>query len=382
MNETSPRVISIGYGRQMFIPGNQERLRMEQCALQVSELHMVIFTRSTDALEKSDVTNNLTLYPTASTSKPRMVFDAFRIARSIIKSNRDKTFIVTTQDPFEAGLVGLLLKAFYGVRLVVQEHGDVYSTPYWRRESVLNTLRYVFGKFALAYADSVRVVSMRTKAYFEKKRYPHIVTLPVAIDTTSFTSATPNSIVRDIFGPDTFVFLSVARFVPQKNLTMLLEAFSKIHAIHRHARLLLVGTGAEEKKLKTLSKELFGVEQSPVSFLPWSDDVAGLMKASNAYALSSFYEGWGRVLIEAMVVGLPVVTTNVGCAGEVIKNREHGLVVPLDDVHAFVDAGTEIIQDTELYQRIRENLKTLRVDSIPGADLEDYGSRWVKTLLT
>jgi glycosyltransferase involved in cell wall biosynthesis len=380
MTEVSPSVISIGYGRHMFVDGNTERLRMEQCASHTAGLHMVIFTRSYDRLRTLKATDTLSLYPSSSISKLTMVWDAFLIARSIIKKNSLTDFIVTTQDSFEAGIVGFILKKFYGVKLVVQEHGGVFGTPYWREESTLNQIRYRVGLRILAAADVIRVVSKRDRDYFASLGMGQITTLPVVIDTTSFTQAVSSPHVQQIFSNDSFVFLSVARFVPQKNLLMLIRAFAKAQATHSRARLLLVGRGSEEKNLKLEAERLFGVDQKIVVFLPWSEDVAGLMKACDAYALSSHYEGWGRVLIEAMVAGLPIVTTDVGCAGEVVQDRVHGLVTPLNDEDAFAEALAEMIGDKMFFENVKDTLAELSIDTIPGTDRENYGSNWVKTL--
>lgn len=380
MNDESPSVISIGYGRNFFIEGNHELLRMQQCAESTSELHMVIFTRSFDRFRKLKVTEKLTLHPTSSSSKLTMVLDAFLAASSIIKNNPEKQFIVTTQDPFEAGLVGWLLKKFHNVSLVIQEHGDVFGTEYWREESFMNKVRYSVGLRLLQTADVVRVVSMRTEQYFRALGITRITRLPVAIDTTRFKSAVASPTVSELFGSDTFVFLTVARFVSQKNLLMLIRAFHDTYTVHPRARLLLIGTGPQEKILKTEVANLFGDETDIVKFLPWTDDVAGFMKASDTYVLSSNYEGWGRVIIEAMVTGLPSVTTDVGCAGEVVRDSEHGLVVPVGDESAFTQAMSRLIADESLREHIKDTLANIPHSEIPGTTIDTYGADWVKTL--
>jgi glycosyltransferase involved in cell wall biosynthesis len=380
MTEVSPSVISIGYGRHMFVEGNPERLRMERCARETSELHMVIFTMRNDKLAPTVGQHNLSLHPTGSHARVLMILDAFLYARYIIKQNKNKTFVVTTQDPFEAGVVGFLLKKLYGVRLVVQEHGDVFAAPFWRRESLLNQLRYTIGKRILASADTIRVVSKRTKEFFESKGYSHVRLLSVAIDARAFKEATPSPLIKELFTPDNFVFLSVARFVPQKNLTMLINAFYQTFLKYPQARLLLVGTGPEEYSLRSLATQLFGPEQHIVEFVPWSDDVPGLMNASDAYVLSSNYEGWGRVLIEAMASGLPIVTTDVGCAGEVVQDERHGLVVPAGNTDAMTKALLRMATDEVFLSQVRNNLATVELCALPGTQLEDYGKEWVKTL--
>lgn len=370
-----PSIISIGYGRNFFVPGNEERERMTLCAQGTAELHMIIFTSASDGHTIQAVSEKLTLHPTASRTRFLMVIDAFRIARALIKKNPTTRYIVTTQDPFETALIGICLKYLYGVKLAVQEHGDFFGQPYWRRESVLNRFRYLFGIFAQKRADLVRVVSRRQQKKLAARGISTATVLPVAISRERYQNAVPSSVVQ--FQEGTFVFLSVARFVPQKNLSSLLQAFRTVHCTHPHARLVLVGRGPEEAKLRALLSSWYTEKENPVTILPWSDDVPGLMKASSAYVLSSYYEGWGRVLVEAMAAGLPVVTTDVGCAGEVVTDGVHGLVVPVADTDALGEAMERMIDDSQFYHACRKELSSL--EHIPGTASDSYGHDWLKT---
>lgn len=377
-------VLSIGYGRHLFKADDPERKRIEKCAEAAGSLDMIVFTLRSDELFVTKTDVGLTLHPTNSFSRFTMMFDAFKIASKIIKTQPSLP-LVTTQDPFETGIIGYLLKKKFGAHFTVQEHADAYSTPYWRQESLLNQVRFKIGIFILKNADTVRVVAERivetlSKKYVQKER---ITKLPVSIDVSRFISAQPNSVVREIFPADSFVFLSVARFVPQKNFPLLIQSFAKVYESNPRARLLLVGTGPKEAEIKKQIGSAFStssVNDRPVQILPWSEDVAGLMKASDAYVLSSNYEGWARVLIEAMCTSLPIVTTDVGCANEVVKNNEHGYIVPLNDVEKLTEAMLKLLQDKTEHSRFKQNLQQLDVQNLPGANISEYGKAWVSTL--
>lgn len=380
MAKFSRNILSIGYGRHFFIDGNPERVRMELCAKEVESLHMIIFTSVNDDLKETIGSNHLTLYPTNSWTKITMLFDAFLIGRRIIKKHK-RDILLNAQDPFETGLVGLWLKHFYKLKLVVQEHGDVLSTTHWKTESVGNFFRYYLGLFILQQADLVRVVSDRTEQAFKKRGIKNITKLPVSIDTSSFVSAGADSAVRSLFELDTFIFLTVARLVPQKNLQLLLLAFKKVYEANPKVRLLIVGSGSEESSLKKYMEANFSDagSKTPIKILPWSNNVPGLMKASDAYVLTSNYEGWARVLIEAMVCKLPVVTTNVGCAGEVVKSHQHGFVVPVGDEEVLTKAMLEISQNQAVHHTFIENLERLPVAEIPGTDISNYGVQFARS---
>ena len=281
-------------------------------------------------------------------------------------------------------MIGYLLKKKFRIHLTVQEHGDVFSLPYWRQETFLNQIRYRIGIFVLKRADVVRVVANRIEDTLlglgVKKE--SIRKLPVAIDVSAFESVQPNAKVKELFSEDSFIFLTVARFVKQKNFPLLINAFQQAYLKNRKLKLLIVGTGPEETLIKDLIINSFPntEEGCPIKILPWSDDVAGLMAESDAYVLSSNYEGWARVLIEAAYIGLPIVTTDVGCANEVIKNAEHGYVVPVNNQEKLSEAMLKMSQNQTEYKNFATNLNEFKQSAIPGANLTKYGDEWVSAL--
>ena len=318
-------------------------------------LHMVVFSLRSHNLSYEKASPQLHFHPTHTPLRTLHVPVAFFVGRRILNATHErKGWVITTQDPFEAGVVGWLLSVWYKIPLVVQEHGDVFSTPHWRRESLLNRVRYVVGCFILKRADCVRVVSERSKRglialCIEEAK---ISVLPVRTEVSSFARAVSDPDIRARWGKDTAIVLSMGRHVRQKNLPMLLDAFAAVHRTHPKTHLVLVGHGPESLKLQQRATML-GLGDA-VTFLPWTDTVAALMKSADVYALSSNYEGWGRVLIEAMGAGVPSVTTDVGCVGEVFFDGRHGRVVPVGDVRAFADALAELIADTSLRQEYGE----------------------------
>jgi len=180
-----------------------------------------------------------------------------------------------------------------------------------------------------------------------------------------------------------FQFISVARFVPQKNLFLLVRAFRKVYEVCPHARLVLIGQGPQHKLIQDQITKEFGLQspdQGPVIMMSWTDDVPAFLRGADAYVLSSNYEGWGRVLIEAMCAQLPIVTTDVGCVGEVMQAGVHGIVVPVGDCDELTKAMIVMIKDTAAYQMYKKNLQGLPVHDLPGTHFKSYGQDWVRTL--
>jgi len=371
------KVIAIGYDKKMFDRSSAEFDRMRRCAEAVESLDLIIFTRSSEPYVTMPVTSTFTVHATASRFRISALFKAIRLGWRIAK-DRKKIAVVSAQDPFETALVGWCIARPIKAHFNVQEHGDVFSVPYWRRESFLNQVRYVCGMWFLHRADTVRVVSKRSvetmRALLGAKK--DIRLLPVSI---ALPSRMKPRIISDTKQP--FTFITAARFVPQKNLTLLLEAFAIVHKKYPYTRLHIFGTGPKELALKARAHQLFGTIASPVTFASWSKDLFSELISADAYVLSSNYEGWARVLIEALTAGLPIVTTDVGCVGEVVLHNQHALVVPVGDEAGFASAMERLITDTSLYNQLRATIAQINFSTLPGATIETYAVGWRESLM-
>lgn len=376
------RVLAIGYGKNLFIAGHPEQVRQRACATVVSEYHMIVFARTNEGLLPQQI-ENFSLYPTGGRTRIGMVVRAYLIGKKIVReSAASDNFVVTAQDPFEAGLVGYLLAKKHSLALNLQEHGDFFSTNYWRQESGLNQVRAIVGKWLLRRATTVRVVSTRMLATMQQigVASTKLRLLSVEVPVQRFLQAPPSTVARPLLPSGSIIVLTVARLVPQKNLSLLLRAFARVVAENPEAKLLIIGTGPEKTALITLATKLGLLEADRpfVVFLPWTDAVPAYMKSADVYALSSNYEGYARVIPEAMASGLPVLMTDVGCAGEVLQHGEQGLVVPVGDEDAFTVALTKLISDPDFrHQCSQTGQSTMQRVTEKTA----YAERWLVAII-
>jgi len=146
------------------------------------------------------------------------------------------------------------------------------------------------------------------------------------------------------------VIAAVGRLTKAKNYPLLLQAFADLRAC-RAARLAIVGEGEERGRLRALAEEL-GV-QDDVAFLGSQPNPFKFIRAASVFVLSSDWEGFGNVLIEAMACGTPVVTTRYGeGAEEIITHGVNGLLVPCGDRRALANAMLRIMDDEQLHARL------------------------------
>ena len=139
------------------------------------------------------------------------------------------------------------------------------------------------------------------------------------------------------------VILSVGRLTKQKDYSTLIRAFALVRQEHP-ARLMILGEGEERPKLEALVREL-GLDDD-VSLPGFVDNPYAYMARSAVFVLSSVWEGLPNVLIEAMAVGTPVVSTDCPSGpAEILERGEWGRLVPIGDVEEMATAIIATLND-------------------------------------
>ena len=149
-----------------------------------------------------------------------------------------------------------------------------------------------------------------------------------------------------------FVVGVVGRLVPQKGHQVMLAAMPRILAKRPDAVLVVVGDGALEATLKA-GAEALGV-LAHCRFAGHQDAVGPYYAACDAIAVPSFFEGFCYAAVEAALVGVPVVASNVSSLPEVVVDGETGWLVPAGDSAAFADRLLTLAADPALAQRFGE----------------------------
>lgn len=168
--------------------------------------------------------------------------------------------------------------------------------------------------------------------------------------------------------------LSVGRLYPQKNHALLLNAFAQVHKKYPEYKLKICGKGSEENNLKKLSSKL--EIDDFVSFMGEVGNVRDELIRCSCFVLSSDYEGLPNALMEAMAVGIPVISTDCPCGGPhtLIKNNENGILVSCGDANKLADAIERVISNKEKRIRLgqygKESAAHFRTETVMGEWLE------------
>jgi glycosyltransferase involved in cell wall biosynthesis len=340
-------IIAFSYAKQTLLVGSRERERMVKYGTVFGIYHVIVFTNKTEQYAACVQEGNVCFHATNSNHKIGMVIDAYRIGRNIIKRQRQKKWIVSAQDPFASSLPALVLSLSRGVILHVQIHGDIFNKHFFER-SLLSVCKHWYAIFVLKRAVKIRVVSERIKNSLLERGVSSekITVLPVQSDMQTFFKVGGQ---RSYRAADEVKFLYVGRFAQEKNLRFLIRAFAQAKREGMKGTLSLLGSGPTKSSLESEIQSLKVGES--VYFLPWSNDVAAVMGETDVLCLSSLHEGYAMVLHEAMASGLPLLTTDVGCAGDVVRDSKEGFVVPVYDTIKYVEAFKKLSQDQVLRER-------------------------------
>lgn len=210
----------------------------------------------------------------------------------------------------------------------------------------------VAGEKHRAYAQSLGIPMSRSRIGFD------------VIDVEYFAQASREahanaSAVRADFGlPDRYV-MCVSRFVPRKNIDLVIEAFARSGAHATGTSLVLVGQGPCERKIREsidrhgLSERVLILDSVPNQKMP------SLYSLAEFVVLASAFDQWGLCINEAFAAGKPaIVTRTCGVANEIVMNGKNGFIIEPDDVPALADRIRQLSTNPALRERFSENAAT------------------------
>lgn len=346
------KVLSIGTDRNLFEEGSAVSLRQIKYGKLVEKLDIIVFALRKLNLSPKRYPLNVAIYPTNSLNRFLYFIDAFRIAMSLNKPD-----LVTAQDPFESGLAAFFASRYFGIPLNLQLHTDFLS-PYFSKESLLNRLRILVAKFLIRRARSLRVVSERLKQSVIKanlKSDDAIKVLPIFVNVENIRGSVADVNLHKKYPQFDFIILMASRLTKEKNIGLAIDAMGEVVKNYPKTGLIIVGDGPESEKLKTKSEKL--KIKNNIIWEGWSNDLASYYKTADLFLLTSNYEGYGMAIVEALSVGLPVVMSDVGCAGEVLIHERNGLIFAVGDLSGLVLSLNRFMSDLVLRGLIKSNIK-------------------------
>ncbi len=217
-----------------------------------------------------------------------------------------------------------------------------------RKNTIIWGIYTSLERLSLGYIDKLIAVNQSTKDYYSDKKRNikgKIVVVPVGIDTKMFKPLDRRK-MREKYGFDQkeTIILYVGRFSIEKGLDLLLEAFKDLKSEIPKARLILVGEGPEEKKLRKTVKTQ-GIES--VTFIKpvTHEKIPEIINCADALALCSLFEGMPTVVLESLACGVPVVSTDVGGVNKVVVDGKTGQLVKDASRESIKNAIAKVVRN-------------------------------------
>jgi glycosyltransferase involved in cell wall biosynthesis len=259
-----------------------------------------------------------------------------RMARDVVRAVRDEQPDLVHTHLVHADVYGGSAARVLGIPSVSTRHND--------DRYLLGPFRYVDRAFARP-ARRLIAISDAVRHFLERAGHDpsKLVTVRYGLDELPAARSEPTPATAGI-RPGVPLALAVGRLIEQKDHATLLRAFARVRATLPQARLAILGSGPLEADTRRLVAEL-GLDDAVT--LPGRTDVRDWLERADVFVHTSRWEGFGIVLLEAMLAGLPVVATRVSAVPEVVSDGETGVLVEPGDVDGVAAAIETLLTDLE-----------------------------------
>lgn len=242
--------------------------------------------------------------------------------------------------------IAILAKYFAGVstKVLVPEQNNLSREVKYHEKKLHRRLIPLFVRVLYPFADAIVGVSQGVA-----KDIAQLAGLPLERIRVIYNPAFPElqeksqePIDHPWFMPgEPPVIISVGRLEDQKDFPTLIRAFARVREVYR-SRLMILGWGPDRPQLEALVKELGLTED--VEMPGFVKNPFPYMKKAAVFALSSRWEGMPNVIIEALTIGTPVVSTNCESGPtEILDNNKYGELVPVGDSKSLADALLKVL---------------------------------------
>lgn len=272
----------------------------------------------------------------------------------------DKYDIIYTQDVLYSGMLGFFIAKLFKISFVPQLHGDYLNNPLWIKQRFENIFLNKLGIFFLKRADKVRCVSNRILQQVVRDfgvSRKKVASLPIGIDGTAFN--TNNALSWDRREKE---ILFVGRLISEKEPLFFCDIVIPFLHKHQEFKVTIIGDGELQQEIrnKFIAADLELRLCMPGFLTP--QELALYYKRAFVYIKTAFWEGWGLPMVESSACGLPCISTDTGCAGEVIIHEKNGLIVDSQKSQDFEAALERLVNDSNLYRQLCSNAAFLAKD--------------------
>jgi len=264
-----------------------------------------------------------------------------RMAREVTRAVRAEAPDLLHTHLVHADVYGAIAARLLRIPYISTRHND--------DRYLLGPFRYADRAFARA-ACRLIAISDAVRAFLVAAGHDpdRLVTIHYGLDElpAARSGTTPESAG---IAPEAPLLLAVGRLIAQKDHATLLCAFASVRERHPSARLAILGSGPLEAATRAQVRQL-GLEEAVL--LPGRLEIRDWLERADVFVHTSRWEGFGIVLLEAMLASLPVVATRVSAVPEVVADEETGVLVDAGDAQGLAGAIDGLLSDPERSRRL------------------------------
>jgi len=266
------------------------------------------------------IQKNLKVFPIAEAGSLDL-----RVIRQILRLIDDNSIDIVHTHEVRSDVFGLICAKLRHLPIIATAHGWIENDLRGKIYTLIDRKLLHFFDHVIAVSEEVRETILKSGIKDLK-----ITTLHNALVLDDFVSGANNNSLRHelSIGKDTIVVANIGRLSPEKGQVDFLHAAKEVVKHIQKIRFILIGKGPDREKLEKIVNELDLGEW--VIFVGFREDMVNIYKSIDLVVQTSYTEGLPNVILEALLMKVPVIATDVGGTKEIIKNEVNGILVSPD----------------------------------------------------
>lgn len=282
--------------------------------------------------------------------------------RKYLKTKKSNVFV--TMLP---GTINLLLinRKIIKAPIIISERGD----PFKRYNS--SKIQKQIMKLLYPKADGYVFQTPDALKYYKEIIKEGIIIPNAVNENENFNS-------KNVLNENENTFIAVGRLNKQKNYPLMITAFAEVSKKYPEYKLKIFGEGSLKKELKDL---ILSLNLNNVELCGFSKEINKELSNASIFLMTSDYEGMPNALIEAMSIGLPVISTDCSIGGprSLIDHKKNGLLIEVGSKEQLIDSMTLLIENKKFAYQIGNEAKKISTDLHPNKIYQKW-SNYIKEI--
>ncbi len=359
-------VLILSIDPSLFDAKSDTVARMREYTNLYESVHVVVCTkgRKTSRFEIAPLVH---VHPARYWLRPLGFFQALYQTWRVASQIRPASIIA--QDASMFGAMALVVGKLKNIPVVVGIYGTDAYNAFIRRESIKHWFYSVMAKVILRFADVIQTDGPETVERLRQRFGTKVFFKPMFAGNSDALRTIVRHVPKQIFR-----ILFVGRFVSQKNIPLLLEVITETKRLMGNSVCFtLVGDGPEKKDfMRKITDRGLSDIVTDAGVLA-RDEILDAYSTHHILLITSRYEGFPRVFMEAALVGMPIVTTDVGGVAGLIENGVSGYVLPQGSTGGdFVKVFQGLVHNEPLYTKLSAGIKERWEKLYGGKTVLDY----------